>query len=187
MPEPRACCRGAAVLLGVALTLSAGCNSRPSAPALKDGPIFKDSREGFRFNVPDGWKQRARGQVPAGPVEGERMLAEYKCVTCAKPAALEVTVATVPAAASLSEYVTKHTLTGEHWRLSAPTEEFTINAQPAVRITYVLRAGKDKDDMVREIVAFRRGERVYFFKGFYATSDSKSRKEIRAAVDSVVW
>src|SRR5438093_8821343 len=144
MPEPRACCRGAAVLLGVALTLSAGCNSRPSAPALEDGPIFKDSREGFRFSVPDGWKQRARGQVPAGELEGERMLVEYKCQACPKPAALEVTVASVPAAASLTEYVTKHNLTGQQWRQKGPVEEFTINAQPAVRILYSLSAGKDE-------------------------------------------
>ena len=58
-------------------------------------------------------------------------------------------------------------------------------AQPAVRILYSLSAGKD--ETIREIVAFRRGERVYFFKAFYAASDGKSRKEVRAAVDSVVW
>src|SRR5262249_13651409 len=108
----------AAIVIGTAL---AGCNSRPSAPALEDGPVFRAQREAFRFSVPDGWKQRSRGTVPSGDLEGERMLVEYKCMTCTKPASLEVTVAGgVPAGASLSEYVTKHTLTGEKWRLSGP-------------------------------------------------------------------
>jgi hypothetical protein len=41
--------------------------------------------------------------------------------------------------------------------------------------------------MIREIVAFRRGERVYFFKGFYAASNPKSAKAFKAAVDTIVW
>src|SRR5205823_9809363 len=99
-PRPAFLPGGATRAVLLVCALLPGCNSRPSAPALEDGPVFKDEREGFRFSVPDGWKQRARGQVPPGDLEGERMLVEDKCVTCAKPASLEVTVAGVPAGTS---------------------------------------------------------------------------------------
>ena len=44
-----------------------------------------------------------------------------------------------------------------------------------------------KKQMVREIVAFRRGERVYFFKGVHDAVNTRARREIRSAVDTVVW
>lgn len=160
-----------------------GCGWRPSAPPLRDDPLYQDRREGFRFFVPEGWKQRARGEVPTGKISGERMLAEYKCSACANPAALMVSVADVPVDSSLSDHLLKNTFTGEDWRLANPVEEFTINGVPAARITYVMAKG----EMIREVVAFRRGERVYFFKGFYARADAQSRKAIRTAVDTIVW
>jgi hypothetical protein len=170
------------LLLAAAL---AGCNGRPSAPPLQEGRVYRNEREGFRFFAPEGWRQRARGEAPRGKLDGERLLAEYKCFTCAKPATLEVSVAEIPEGTSLSDYVTRSTLTGEKWQLRGTAEQFTINDAPAVRVIYTQRAGKE--EMVREVVAFRRGARVYLFKGFYADSDAKSRKEIRGAVDSVVW
>jgi hypothetical protein len=160
-----------------------GCNSRPSAPPLLDDPIYR-SRAGFRFSRPEGWKMVARGEVPSGPVVGERLLVEYKAVT-GKSASLEVTVASLPASTSLADYIKKNTMTSEAWRLLGTGEDFTINQVPAVRLCFAL--GKGKEEITREIVAFRREDRVYFFKGFYLTSDTSARKEIRAAVDSVVW
>jgi hypothetical protein len=171
-------------MLALLLTASA-CGWKPSAPALTDEPVYRDRREGFRFFVPEGWKQRARGEVPSGKISGERMLVEYKCLHCSLPATLMVTVSDVPTTTTLSTYLVKNTLTGEKWRLSAPAEDFTLNGEPAARITYVMPAGKE--EMVRDIVAFRRGERVYFFKGFYAASDAKSRRALQTAVDTIVW
>jgi hypothetical protein len=169
----------------VLAALASGCTSRPSAPALDNDPIYKNQRAGFRFSRPEGWQQWARGDVPPGKIDGERLLVEYKSLSGDKPATLEVSVASVDPTASLSEFVTRSTLTGEDWRLKGPGENFKINGEPAVRIIYAMRA--DNKEMVREIVAFRRGERVYFFKGFYEGSDSAARREIRSAVDTVVW
>lgn len=169
-------------LIGGALLL-AGCGEKPSAPPLQDGPVYQDQREGFRFFVPEGWTQRARGKVPPGKVIGERMLAEYKCTST--DSVLRVTVADVPLSIPLSDYVSTNTKTGDDWKLGKPAEDFTINGVPAARITYQMKSGKD--EMVREIIAFRRGERVYFFKGFYAASDQQSHKAIQKAVDTVVW
>jgi hypothetical protein len=172
-----------AVLLMAAAGLG-GCGSRPSAPALKDGPIYRDEREGFRFFVPEGWSQRARGSVPPGPIEGERMLAEYKAVK-GYPAALQVTVTDLPESEGLPEYLVKNTLTGEDWRLKGQAEPFTINNVPAARITFV--KGKEESQIIREVVAFRRGVRVYFFKSFYARADERSRQALKTAVETIVW
>lgn len=173
---------GSAALLAVAL---AGCDSRPSAPPLQDGPIYQNSREGFRFVPPEGWKQRARGEVPAGKIASERLLAEYKCMTCTKPASVEISVADVPESVPLHEYVKTHLAVADQLRLTGKPETFEINGAPAVRVVYSMRLGKD--EMLRAITAFRRGERVYFFTGIYMASDPKSRKEIQTAIDSVVW
>src|ERR1700690_3094047 len=80
--------------------LVGGCQARLSAPPLDDAPVYKNRREGFRFFVPEGWKQRARGEVPAGKIESERMLAEYRCMSC--DGILMVSVADVPLTTSLS-------------------------------------------------------------------------------------
>ena len=50
-----------------------------------------------------------------------------------------------------------------------------------------LLAGTGKDESFREVVAIRRGERVYFFKGSYSGADTQSRQAIRKAIDTIVW
>ena len=66
-----------------------------------------------------------------------------------------------------------------------PPEEFTINDMPAVRITYI--EGEGRKQMTREVVAFRRNERVYFFKSYYASDDAQLRNALRDAIDTIVW
>jgi hypothetical protein len=164
-------------------TLLTGCEGRLTAPPLEDGPVYRNTREGFRFFVPDGWKQRARGEVPAGKIETERMLAEYRCLTCV--GTLMISVVDVPLATPLVDYLIKNDKTGADWRQQAPPEEFTINDMPAVRITYV--EGEGRMQMTREVVAFRRDERVYFFKSYFDSHDAQSRKALRDAIDTIVW
>lgn len=177
--------RATAWVVVLAATLGSSCESRPSAPPLQDGTVYSDRREGFRFFVPEGWKQRARGMVPSGKIESERLLVEYRCVTCLAPGTLLVTVADVPLATPLTDYVTKSSLTGEKWRLITPAQEFTINGVPAARITHAMNSGPE--EMTKETVAIRRGERVYFFKGSWGQADVKARQAIRTAVDTIVW
>ena len=55
---------GLSALLGIMFLT--GCEGRISAPPLEDGPVYRNTREGFRFFVPEGWKQRARGEVRRG-------------------------------------------------------------------------------------------------------------------------
>lgn len=169
----------------LSLAAGAGCQDRPSAPALDDAPVYKDDREGFRFFPPEGWRQTARGRVPAGKIRVERMLVEYKPRTGTKPAALQVSIADLPESAALADYLKSEVYRPQDWEGTGPAESFQINGAPAARVRYRMASGKDP--LVRDIVAFRRGERVYFFTGLYLGSDSKTRKAIQAAVDSVVW
>jgi hypothetical protein len=169
----------------VALSALGGCDSRPRALPLDDSPVYSNPREGFRFFPPEEWKQTARGVVPSGRIITERLLVEYKLMTGTKPAVLQVSVADVPESVALADHIKAETYRAEDWKATGPAESFQINGVPAARISYRMPAGKDP--LVREIIAFRRGERVYFFTGIYAASDAKSRKAFRSAVDSVVW
>jgi hypothetical protein len=179
---------GPALLLLAGL---AGCQRGPRAPtlqSLQEGAVYKDEREGFRFFAPEGWKQSSRGFVPPGELKTEHMLVEYKCLTSRTPALLQVSVADVEESASLADYLLDHRVTREEMKLAAPPELFKINDVPAVRIRTdqpIDKAGKLV--IIHETVAFRRGTRVYFFEGTYANSDTKSRREIKTAVDSIVW
>src|SRR3954453_16802977 len=98
------------------LFLAAGCGSKPSAPPLQTDRVYRSAYAGLRFTAPEGWMQRARGEVPSGKVVGERPLAEYKCVAGTSPGTLVVTVADVPEATPLQDYVKKHNFTGQEWR-----------------------------------------------------------------------
>lgn len=174
------------LLIGLMLVTAAACNSqRPSAPPLQDAPYYDNPTEGFRFFPPEGWKERARGNVPPGAVDAEHMLVEYRSVTTRQPAAIRVSVADVSTDMPLAEYVEKHNIDAKQWQLTAPFDKFPINGVEAVRADY--RRGSGKEQLAKEVVAFRRGKRVYFFVAMYAANDAKVRKDLRRAVDSIVW
>src|SRR2546423_15656230 len=79
-------------LLALCALLLLGCDSKPRAPALMDDPVYQNDREGFRFLVPDGWKQHARAEVPPGKSEKERLLVQYRRPAEGGEATLEVTL-----------------------------------------------------------------------------------------------
>jgi predicted Zn-dependent protease len=162
-----------------------GCRSGPRAPALGDEPVYNNSREGFRFLVPEGWTQSARGEAPPGKVQDERMLVEYKLLTSDRPAALQVTVIDRPESTSLEGCLSACSFGIENWRRKSPLEQLTINEVAASRIIFTSRI--DNEETIRDVVVFRRGERVYFFTGIFPSTDSKAREQVRRAVESVIW
>jgi hypothetical protein len=170
---------------GVAAALMAGCRSGPHAPALSNEPVYQNSQEGFRFLAPETWTQYAKAALPPGKVDKERLLVGYRCLPPDKPAQLEVSRADLPPDTNLTEYLGKAAFSSDKWRVKGAPEEVSINGVLAVRTTLVARSGRE--EMVREVVAFRRGERVYFFSGLYPAGDTKAREEIRRSVGSVIW
>lgn len=179
---------GGLAALGLAaafVVLLGGCNKRPRAPSLEGGPAYQNSREGFRFLAPSDWSIQAKADVPAGKLDREHMLVQYIRPGSDKPATLEVSVADLPATTDLAQFLKRPAFGSDEWRLSAAMDEFEVGGLPAVRFEFTAPVGDE--EMTREVVAFRRGERTYFFTGLFPTSDAEARTQIRRAVQSAVW
>lgn len=174
-----------AALLIVCAAALPGCTSRPKAPAIRDEPVYQNDQEGFRFLAPEGWTQRAKSAVPPGKVEKERLLVTYHRMGAEKPASLEVTLADLPESADLAAFLIGPAYGSDKWRPKGAAQPTDVNDVAALRHTFTARVGKD--DLTREVVTFRRGERVYFFTGVFPTADSKAREDVRRAVGSVIW
>jgi len=164
----------------------AGCSRTPRAPALQDGPVYDSPGEHFRFLVPEGWTQYASAEAPSGRVEQECMLVEYKLLTAERPAGLRVTRADLAEATDPRQYLIDHAPPAEGWRAKGSARPCVIRGVDAVRITLVGHPS-GREEYTREVTAFRRGERVYFFTGNFASSDNEARRQIRRAVDSINW
>ncbi len=174
-------CPLSCLLLGLFLC---GCDGRPRAPALQAGPLYQSESEGLRFLAPDEWVQRARAEVPPGRYEKPELLVAYTRVTD-RPAGLEVSLADLPEGTDLQKFLTATPSEGVRWQAKGPPESLTINGVPATRFT--LAGGSGKGAQTKEVVAFRRGGRVFFFAGTFPAGDRATRDEIRRAVNSVVW
>jgi hypothetical protein len=162
-----------------------GCGGRPHAPPLKDEPVYQNSKEGFRFLVPEGWTQVARAEVPPGEATQELMLVEYKLLNAERPAGLSITLIDLPESSDLVTHLCGPALGSESWRLQRAPESMSLNGAPAQR--FCLTNSNAKDASMREVVVFRRGGRVYLFTGIFAMSDARAAAEVRRAVESVVW
>jgi hypothetical protein len=160
-------------------------STRPRAPSLSDDPVFQSKSEGFRFVAPPGWSMRSRAEVPPGTSQQERLLVEYKRLTGDKPASLEVSLIDLPEGTALTAALkTRQPPDGELVR-QTPVEELTVDGIQALRIAFYVRV--DKEKMVSEVVAMRRGERVYFFTGFYPADDNRAKEQVRGVIDSLIW
>jgi hypothetical protein len=158
---------------------------RPRAPALRDDSVYQNTREGFRFLVPEDWHQHARSEVPTGKTEKERLLVGYKRLSADKPALLEVSLVDLPAATDLEAYLAEPSYGVTRWQAAARPEPLHIQGAEAQRFVFTARV--DADNMTREVVAFRRGERLYLFTGVFRTADTTARAQFRQAVESTLW
>jgi hypothetical protein len=178
----------------------AGCSRGPQAPVLSDESVYQNNREGFRFDVPNGWTQIARGEIPPGTVEKERMLVEYKLLPGPNPAGLQVTCIDLSPQTNPEAYLAERMKTLGDWQKKGRGEKLSIHGRDAVRLQYLLKpfpsdfakkmgtkAPKPEADDLREIVVFRRNERVYFFTAMLPSSDKKALGDIRRAIETIEW
>jgi hypothetical protein len=171
------------VIVGVWLY---GYSSQVRAPALHNGPVYQNNQEGFRFLVStDDWVQSASAVVPRGQAVDERMVVEYKLLTSDAPAELRVTAIDMNKSA-VDQYLVTHTPDRKLWTLAGEPESLNIGGVQAERVTLHGDAAA-KGELAREVVAFHRGQRYYFFIGDFATADKKAQQQIRRVVDSVIW
>jgi len=169
----------------IALALLSGCGSGPRAPALRDEAVYQNDREGFRFLAPEGWNNAARAEVPPGPLPKERVLVVYRSFDTGKPAFLEVSVADSRQCADLPSFLAAPSFGVERWHPQTPEEQLEVQGAAAIRLILGGRAGKK--ELLKEVVAFRRGERTYFFTGLFSNGDDQARGQLRQAVASTLW
>jgi hypothetical protein len=166
------------------LAAVAGCDSRPAAPALQNDPIYRNKKEHFRLLAPEGWIQTARQELPAGHIDKERLLVQYTR-SSDRPATFEVSCADLPESTDLVAFMEGPGYGSTRWRKNGPADKIEIGGLAGTRLA--LSARIDGEDKTREVAAFRRGGRVYFFTGLYAASDTAARDQVRRAIDGIIW
>jgi len=165
--------------------LAPGCNGQPQAPVLRNEPVYENATEGFRFLTPDGWRQHAKVNVPRGKLEKERLLVQYVRLTGEKGASLDVSMADLPATTDPAHYLAGPSGGVKSWRAKSPVESVQVGDVPAERFLFIGRM--DKEEAVKEVVAIRRGERIYFFTAYFAPGDTKAQQQVRRTVESTLW
>lgn len=185
LPKARLQTSGAWLFALFAAVVS-GCSSSPEAPELSDAPVYQNKQEGFRFLVPDGWTQTASSVLPEGDLEGETFLVRYRVKSPEAGSTLQVLCfQDKNGADDLEEHHAGPSFRVEKWSLKQPAEEATINETKAQRIVYT--AKMDKRELTKQVVCFRKADRVYSFVGLYSSTDEKARQQIERAVNSVIW
>jgi hypothetical protein len=172
-------------MLAVTALCVLGCSSEPQAPVLRNEPVYQNDTEGFRFLTPEGWRQHAKVNVPSGKLDKERLLVQYVRLSSDKGASLDVSMADLPATTDLTDYLAGPSGGVKSWRCLRPVEPVQINGARAERIVFTSRV--KNEETTKEVVVFRRGERVYFFTAYFASTDSKARDQVRRAVESTIW
>ncbi len=162
----------------------AGCGSNPRAPALEDEAVYNNSREGFRFLVPEGWTQQAKAEVPSGKLDKGCSLVQYQRSTD-PPAVLEASLADLAESTDLAEYLAEPSFGASQWRQISPAEDIQVNHIAAMR--FVFTAKLARGETTKEVVVIRRSGRVYFFNGIFPAKDAEAREQIRRAVASLIW
>jgi hypothetical protein len=175
--------------LAFLIIFPAGCEERLKAPPLVQGEaVYYNRRERFRLEPPSGWSQQSRVEFPPGRYETERVLVKYKRLDVRGPAFFRASLIDLPESTTPVEYLEKRPGGPEKWQIGRKTESVSVGGITGTLVTYTgIWEEGEKEDVVKEVVAVRRGERVYFFTGIFAASDKTARALVRKAVNSVVW
>jgi predicted Zn-dependent protease len=173
------------MLLVLPLAALVACSERPQAPPLTAEAVFQYEEIGLRFLAPAGWPIQSRAVLPTGPLRKPIVLVAYQKGAGEKPAEFKLVVADVSPETNLDQFLSEYRVGTEQWVAVPPTETVTINNAEATR--HLQRRTQAKDEIRREVTAFRRGGRVYLFLVVFAATDGGSRDAVRTAVGSVAW
>jgi hypothetical protein len=174
----------ASVLLAVVVMFGGGCHPKPKAPALIDEPVFQ-SEQGFRLLVPEGWTMAARGNVPPGPIEKERLLVQYHRASGDSPATLEASVMDLPEEVDLTEYLSQPSFSVRRWKPMGQAESIEAGGKRGTRLRFSAAIGGKES--TKEVAAFRRDGRVYLFTVLFSPKDATAPEQVRRSIDRLVW
>jgi hypothetical protein len=173
----------AAALLATML-FCCGCRPKPKAPALIDEPVYQ-SDEGFRFLVPEGWIMTAKGNVPPGPAETETILVQYRLNSGNSSATLEISLKDLPEDADLADYLSGPSYSVRRWNLVGKAESIEAGGLSGKRFRFNGKA--DSSELAKEVTAFRRGGRVYFFTVLHSPKDAAAPEQARRSISRLDW
>jgi len=157
-----------------------GCNERPSAPALRDEPVYDNPNVGLRFQTPTGWTQAARtDRLP--PVEREHLLVRFQTTPGQKPALFEVTMQALPESTNVADLVRGPSHSLGPWPDGGLPEKVEIGGVSGDRYRLAQR------DTMKESVVVRRGKNLYVFSVVAPKSETRLRDQIRDVLQSVAW
>jgi hypothetical protein len=170
---------------GLLVVFAAACSPTPKAPPLTDETVYENPGIGLRFLVPAGWAIESRAVLPPGPLVKPVVVVSYVPPGAPRPADLTVLAADLKTDASVETFLTEYRVGPEAWTVRSPAEPVTLNGTAATR--YVLTRTQGKVEVRREVTAFRRGERMYFFLVTFAVGDVAVREAVRTTIESITW
>jgi hypothetical protein len=171
------------VVLAVLLVL-VGCRGQPRPPVLQQRKdVYRNKREGFRFQPPPGWNQQALESSSGGDRTRDCLLVKYKRLEN-KAAFFYVWVVDVPPGTDLATYLAQRP-PDKNWKPLGQREAAEVDQLPAIREYF--SGSWDKEKVLREVIAVQRGTRVYRFIGDFPPGDDQAWTQVREAVSSVVW
>jgi len=140
---------------------------------------------GFRFLVPEGWKQQANSNLPEGGLDKEICLTKFR-VPSTKGASLEVLCFDRSFAPDIAKYHAEPSQGVKDWQLDGEATDLDVEGATGECLS-LTAALPDGDKRTKNVTYFIRGDRVFSFVAISTESDLKSREEMRRAVRSLVW
>ncbi|MDB5392236.1 MAG: hypothetical protein JWM11_7882 [Planctomycetaceae bacterium] len=165
--------------------VTSGCTGQPAAPILSNSPVYRNSTEGFRFLVPEGWIQTANSVLPPGKLSGEIFLVRYRVTSPEAGATLQVLCMTDDKSLNMEQHHGEGSFRAGKWNVDQPLQNIEINKIAAERITY--KVSVDKREMSKHVTCFHHKGRVYSFVGLFWSDDDQARQQIERAAESVIW
>jgi hypothetical protein len=164
----------------LALLLLSGCDHRPHAPALRDEPIYDNSRDGLRFRSPEGWMEVAKSDPTSDTGDKDYLLVRYQ--NQPPTATFELSRADLPESQDVGALLVSrsHGSSGP-WTPVGTPEELDIGGARGARYVFT------NQTMTKETTVVRRRNRVFFFTVVSATDDQSIRQQLRRVVADVKW
>ncbi len=166
----------------VLLVTVVGCGGPEPPVLLQNLDVYQDEQEGFRFRPPPGWMMQSR--TASADRAKEIGLVKYKRGSGTQVGVFQVSAIDLTPGTDVTAYVDK-ALGKDDKRTSKKSEALQVGGQPGARDTYNTRW--DRETLTKEIVAVRRGPRVYFLTGIYPPADKETKDAIRKTLDSMEW
>ena len=175
---------GVGVFVSSLMLLVAGCDSRPSAPALRDSAVYTNENAGLKFLVPTGWTCSASAVLP-NQIEREIVLAQWRMRTPVQGASVEILCFDKELPFDLHRYHAGPSHGSKQWNSQEDPAEIEINGNSATQLTYI--AEISGAEMRKQVLCFRRGLRVFSFIGLFYENDEKAEQQLQRALDSIQW